>query len=94
MVTILPTYTFGTMPLMKAYFACMERHDAGHPYTMKVYTDKNGEEEVRPLCEEKGVELFGVDLPAEMVGTPKHALLLDAAIKSEDGLVLTMLKRR
>lgn len=90
MVTILPTYTFGTMPLMQTYFACMERHDAGHPYTMKVYTDRNGEAEVKSLCEEKGVELFGVDLPAEMTGTPKHALLLDEAIKAEDGLVLTM----
>jgi len=90
MVTIIPTYTAGTMPLIQTYFACMERHDAGCSYTMKMYTDMAGKEEVESLCKEKGVEVFGVDLPTEMTGTPKHARLLDAAIKKEDGLVLTM----
>ena len=70
MVTILPTYTFGTMPLIQTYFACMERHDAGCPYTMKMYTDKAGEVEVKELCAERSVELVGVDLPVEMTGTP------------------------
>ena len=90
MVTIIPTYTFGTMSLIQTYLACMKRHDAGCPYVMKIYTDKQGEAEVRPLCEEKGIELFGVSLPVEMTGTPKHARLLDEALKNEDGLALTM----
>jgi len=89
-VTIIPAYASGTVPLIETYLACMERHDAGCPYMIKIYTDRNGEAEIKELCEKRGVQLFGVDVPAEMTGTPKHACLLDTAMKEEDGLVVTM----
>lgn len=90
MITIIVAYASGTIPLIETYFACMERHDAGCPYVIKIYTDRDGEAEVGDVCQKRDIELFGVDVSAEITGTPKHARLLDVAMEKENGLVLTM----
>lgn len=91
MVTIVLTYVAGTERVLRTCLAALDRHDAGHPYRIHIYGDiEAAKEALRVKGNRDDIDIVPVSLPDWMKGSDCHIAILDEAMQTENGLILTL----